>query len=152
MSFCANEILTLSTGIWQELGSPSSVSVAYISGWFTSSGSLGDLNNRLSTCFYLTGDSPCIEPEFAGEEAAVYGLIYKTNFYGTQVQALTGPAAWIRLSEGDSTIVRSDGAKIYLDLLKTNLNQLRLNINDYKKNLSGPRTVDAASLYTYPST
>ncbi len=152
MAFCADQILSLSSGVWQDLNSPSSVSVQYISGWFTNSGNLGDLNNRLSTCFYLTGDGPCIVPDFAGEEAAIFGLIYKINYYGVQIQSLTGPSAWIRLSEGDSTIVRTDGAKVFLQLLSEDRKQLRLNIDDYKKNLSGPRTVDAASLYTYPST
>lgn len=153
MAFCGNEIFTLATGIWQDLGSPTAISAVYISGWLVQSGNLGSLNNKLSTCFYFSGDSQCIVPYFAGEEASIYSLVYKVNYYNQQVQASVGPAgAWTRLTEGDSTIVRTDISKTYLQLLNTNLAQLRLEIGDWKRAHSIPRVVDAASLYTFPST
>ena len=77
MSFCTDQILSLASGIYQSIGSPTSQSVGFISGWLTSSGGmLGEVNTKLDTCFYISGDAPCIAGGFGpgAEGADVIGV------------------------------------------------------------------------------
>ncbi len=155
MSFCSNQILELASGIYTDMGSPSVLSVGYISGWLVQSGNLGGLNNKLDTCFWLSGDSPCIVNGFGGAEASIYTTIYKIGYYTFAMQsALSNPNPWTALTEGDSKIVREGptaSAKIYLGLLTENNYQLRLAVGDWKRNHSIPTTVNAADLASYPT-
>jgi hypothetical protein len=158
MSYCVNQIVQLATDIYQDIGSPSSLSVGFISGWLIDSGNLGSINNKLSTSFYLTGDAPCITDDggnFGGEEADIYTLMFKTYFYeGQSLSVLAGGGSfWTSLSEGDTKFSRSDITKIsqaYLNLQQSARQDLRLAIADYKLRISVPQSVDAASIYSFP--
>ncbi len=156
MAFCAAQILELATDLHADVGCPSSITPSYISGWFVQSGHLGDLNNKLGTCFYLSGSSPCIAGGFGPEEAAIYSKIYTLRYYNGVTQGLLTSAAnpWTALSEGDSKIVREGPAatsKVLVSLIKENNAQLRLAIHDWKRNHSIPGQVVAESLASYPS-
>lgn len=159
MSFCAQQILALASGVYQEIGSPSSQSPAYISGWMTESGNLGDLNNKLSTSFILTGDSTCITDGcggFGGEEAAIYTLMYKSDYYELMsLQALQGGGTfWTSMAEGDTRLTRSnivDISKAYLALNDQSNQFLRLAIHDYKLRIIVPQGISAEQSYQAPT-
>lgn len=114
MSFCTTDILTLADGMYRDINSPSSLSIGYISGVLTSSGSLGDLNNRLGTSFYLSGAGPCIAGGFGQEEATIYSLAFMSNYYRKQhLATMQGGGSFVTsLSDGDSKYSREAGTKI----------------------------------------
>ncbi len=157
MSFCTNEVLTLASGIWQTIGSPTSVSVGFISGWITSSGGmLGDINMKLDSCFYVSGDSPCIAGGFGPQEAYIASLMYESNYY--ELKSLTALAGlgvpWTNMKEGDTSVTRESTVSIskqYLSLNANAQNQMRIAMHDYKLNKSLPGTVDGSDLYSFPS-
>jgi len=159
MAFCTNEILTLASGIYQDLGSPSNISVGYISGYLTASGNLGDLNNKLSVRFGWSGDAPCIvsfdtNQGMDSDEQAVYSLVFKDQFYRQQALAALTATNWTRISEGDSSVAREGPAavsKAYQGLVDQNLKALRLAIADYKRSNTSVGSVDASSLYSFPA-
>ncbi len=156
MSYCAAQIVQLATTTFQALNSPSSISVAYISGWIIDSGNLGDLNNKLSICSYLTGDSPCIVGEFSSEEAAIYQLCFNTDYYESQSLAILqgGGSFWTTMVEGDTRVTRSDMVNIskqYLALQDNSQKTLRLAIADYKRTHTTIASIDGTDLPAYPS-
>ncbi len=155
MSYCTAQILQLASGIYQGLGSPPAQSIGYVSGWITSSGNLGDLNNRLNTCFYLDGDAPCIAG-FGPQEAAIYAEIYEMYYYESlALAALAGGGTfWTSMREGDTTIQRDSPiklAKAYRDLQDAAQKQLHIAVANWKVGHSIPTTVDGSSLYSWPS-
>lgn len=154
MPFCQNEILALSSGIYEDLSSPTNISVAYISGWLVSSGNLGKVNNVLSSSFYVSGGS-CI-PDFGADEQAIYSEIYKIEYYKRSLQSNLGAGGvqWVTLKEGDSSITRASPTHIaaeYRQSIKESNAQLRLLIGDYKRNRSLPEQVVYADLPYYPT-
>lgn len=158
MSYSVVQTLDLATGIYQSLGSPPALSVTFISGWLLDSGNLGDLNNKLCTSFYVSGDGGITDGGggFAGEEAAIYTLIYKGDYYeGAALGALAGGNSfWVTMSEGDTRIVRTDVTKIaaaYLAMNAQSTKLLRLAIHDYQLRLTVPQSVDACPPYSWPS-
>lgn len=159
MSYCVDQILELATDIYGSIGSPSSISIGFISGWLVDSGNLGDLNNKLGTSFYLSGDAPCITDGgggFGGEEASIYTLMYKGDFYeGQSLSVLANMgSAWTSLGEGDTRVAREGPSKAsaaYLALNKQSNAFLRLAISDYKRRISVPQSVDSSQTYSWPS-
>lgn len=157
MSFCTDQILSLASGIYQSIGSPTAQSVGFISGWITSSGGmLGDINTKLDTCFYLSGSAPCIAGGFGDQEESFSYLLYQSSYYETKaLSALAGLSTpWTTMKEGDTTIVRESSVNISKQFLAMHENaqqQIRLAIHDYKLNRQIPGTVDASDLYSYPS-
>lgn len=155
MSFCTEQILLLASGVYQELNSPTEISVGYISGIFTSSGNLGSLNLKLSTCFWFSGDAPCIAGGFGAEEAAIYALTYQTQYYSRAAHnVLITAGGWTNLSEGDSRVAREGSAqrsKGYLELSKNADQNLRIAVNHWKVAHSIPGQVVAASLASWPT-
>lgn len=157
--FCTNEILTLASGVYQELGSPSNISVGYISGWMTSSGSIGDLNNKLTVRFGWSGAAPCIVSFDTGQgmdsdEQSIYTLVFKDSFYRQQALLALTSTNWTRIAEGDSSISRDGAAaysKAYLAMADQNLKLLRLAIQDYKRAVSIPAQIVADSIPTFPA-
>lgn len=157
MSFCTNDILTLASGIYQTIGSPSSLSVGFVSGWITSSGGmLGDINIKLDTCFYLSGDAPCIAGGFGGQEATIAVIMYQSDYYESKsLSSLAGLGTpWTNMREGDTSITRESSVSIskqYLAMHENAQAQLRLAMHDYKLNRQIPGTVDGSDLYSFPS-
>ncbi len=142
--------------MYQEVNSPPALSIGYISGWITNSANLGDINNKLDASFCLTGDQPCIAGGFGKEESNIYTLMFKSDYYESQsLAALTSnPTFWTSMQEGDTRLAREGTAaisKAYLALNQQSNQFLRLAIHDYKLRLTVPQTVDANSLYSFPS-
>ncbi len=157
MSFCTTDILSLASGVYVELNSPPEISVGYISGILTSTQFIGEINNRLNTCFYLSGDGPCIQGGFDGKESYIYALLFETQYL--QRAALTvlqngGSTPWISLADGDGRVARESTAarsKAYRDLGSDLDKELRIAVNNYIKGHSLARSVDYAPLPGYPS-
>jgi len=88
-----------------------------ISGWLE--GNLGQFNNLCYTSFG-TGS------EFKLEESSILSQLYLADYYTKQArcvlnQSATGSTDWTRLSEGDTTIVRTnkvDLSRVYRNLAK----------------------------------
>jgi hypothetical protein len=158
MSYCVDQIVDLATDIYGNIGSPTNLSVSFISGWLVDSGNLGGLNNKLSTSFYLTGDAPCITDNcgnFGGEEADIYQLIYQSSYYASAaLGVLAGGPAWTNLAEGDTKITREGASKYaqaYLAMKTDNDKNLRLAIHDYKLRITVAQSVDYCAPGSYPS-
>ena len=157
MSFCTDQILSLASGIYQSIGSPTSQSVGFISGWLTSSGGmLGEVNTKLDTCFYISGDAPCIAGGFGPDEAYITTLVYQANYYESKaLSSLAGLGTpWTNMKEGDTSITRESSVNIskqYLAMHANATDQTRISMRDYKLNRTLPGTVDASDLYSFPS-
>lgn len=145
----------LSTGIWDDIGAPSSLSVSSIESKLLSSGFMGQFDVLVNGCHYLdyqTGITGyCIAPSLSSDEQSIYRQLYLTNYYlkrSHEIFSLNNgltAGAWVEIKEGDSTIRRSNPTEIvkilnasYIESKKA-LDQL---IDSYKKNDSGPRSVD----------
>lgn len=144
--YTTNDILTLASGIYSDLGSPPNISVGYISGYITSSGTLGDLNNKLCTSFYLNGADPDIVDPFGPEEGNIVELMFRVQFFSQQamsVLAVGGASYWTSLTEADTKITRNpiEYAKQYLAWKVDAQSQLRLAIHDYQLRLSVPAQI-----------
>lgn len=158
MTYCVQQIVELATDMYRQVGQPSNLSVGFISGWIVYSGNLGDLNNKLGTSFYLSGDAPCITDAgggFGPEEADIYTLMYKSEFYESASLGVlaNGASLWISLSEGDTKVTRMDVSKLsaaYLALNNQSNQFLRLAIHDYKLRITVPQSVGFAGPYQFP--
>ncbi len=136
----------LASGIWDDIGSPTAISVNSISGKLLSSGTLGKLNNDINTCYFI-GSGGCICPELGSEEQDIYRQGYLLGYYTTAaLQAVGNPALlWNRIAEGDTTISRDSPialAKFYQTLQNSAFNQYRLLVNEYRSNHSAVRSID----------
>jgi hypothetical protein len=88
-----------------------------ISGWLE--GNLGQFNNLCYTSFGTTG-------QFKLEEESILSQLYLADYYTKQARkvlnmSVTGSTDWTRLSEGDTTIVRTnkvDLSRVYRNLAK----------------------------------
>ena len=88
-----------------------------ISGWLE--GNLGQLNNLCYTSFGTSGN-------FRLEEESILSQLYLADYYTKQARkvlnmSVTGSTDWTRLSEGDTTIVRTnkvDLSRVYRNLAK----------------------------------
>lgn len=156
MSYTAEQILVLSSGIYQGIGSPTSQSVGYVSGWLTDPTSLGDLNNRLNTSFSISGGG--IEGGFGDSEASIYSAMYKMEYYESKAtQALAGgdsSLSWLVLKEGDSSVSREGTAvraKAYMEMHDRAEQNLHIAISNWKRGQSLVAAVDSSSSYSWPS-
>ena len=153
-AYCANDILALASGIYEDINSPTSLSVPFISGWITSSASLGNLNNRLTTSFFYSGG--CISGGFGDTEAAIYGMMYQKEYYRKQAQQVLagGGLLWTSINEGDSRITRANPADIsksYMALSKDAEEELHIAVANWKNGHVLTVSVDAAPLAAWPN-
>lgn len=156
--FCSPQILNLATQIYNDINAPSDQSVGYISGWLTNSGAmLAELNNRLGTCYWMSGDSPCIV-DFGPQEGAIANQIYQSNYYKRQTLAVLQGGVdctpWTQIAEGDSRVTRESRtsfAKEYRGLYKESEEKLDTLIHMWTLNHTIPAGIDAAQTYQYPS-
>jgi hypothetical protein len=157
MAFCTQQVLGMASGSYEDLNSPSSISVGYISGWITSSGGmLGDLGNRLSISLYLEGSDPCIAGGFEAAEQSIAGNMFKAEFYQKEaLRALTSLSIpWTTIKDGDSTFSResaSNIAKTYMAMQKDIDEQIKIAVANWKRGASTVASVDAEQLYSWPS-
>lgn len=152
--YTPEQVSGLAATIYQEINSPVSQSVSFISGWLTQTQSLGQLNNKLSTYFFPSGGG--IAWDFGMDEEAVYTLIYKSNYYESQSLAMLtgGGVNWTNMKEGDTSITRESVAKMskaFLDLNTQSNTFLRLAVNDYKRKKTLVQCVDAQNSYSVPT-
>lgn len=151
-------ITDLATSIWNDLGQPSSISVSYIQSRLVSNSSLGQLNNLTQTCF--SGISGSITPALSPDEQAIYAALYVRDYYTTKLsQVMNGyDTSFTRLTEGDSTIVRSsvsEMGKVYKDMQRQLNDQLQYLVSAYRTNPMQTRSVDFLSYappYSPPET
>ncbi len=179
-----NTVGLLASGIWEDLSSPTTPTVIMISGYVGSDRTVGKVNLLIGTQFlvdttgayagttydaggytgiYQAGD---YYPALGNTEAAIFSEVYKQDYYDKKIRdALNGiiDAAgtdidWTELSEGDTTIRRSNRnevAKTYRGMQADSRHELQKLVGYYRSNLSGPRQVagdDADPNYTNPST
>jgi len=139
----------LATFIWNDLGSPSDLSVPSIQTKLTSEAFLGQLNSLTANCYSLvTGD---ISPVLGNREQGIYAMMYEKDFYTRKLnQLMAGDAImWTRVQDGDSSIVRSDlvnVARLYRDMQKQLDEQLNMVIGSYRKGRAMPSSVDYFTL------
>jgi hypothetical protein len=155
MSFCNSEILNLAASIHENLNSPSSISVGYLSGVLTSSGTLGELNLKLTTDFWISGGS-CIVGGFGAEESAIYALIVETNYYRRQALCTlqAGGLNWVNIRESDTSITRAnpvDMARGFQDLRKESERDLAIMVAQWKLGHTMAVSVDSERLASYPT-
>lgn len=135
----------LASFIWNDLGSPTNLSVAAIQTKLITDGYLGQFNVLTANCYSISGGS--ITPAMGNEELGMYGMMYERDYYTTKLnQLLNGDAiAWTRLTDGDSTVVRSsvvDIARVYRDMQQQLNGQLQMAIGSYRKGRAQPSSVD----------
>lgn len=157
MSFCTDHVLLLAGSIFTGLGSPSAQSVGYVSGWLTSSGTLGGLNNRLNTAFYLSGASPCIAGGFGPNEGEILRISYERDYYLQQSRAALvggGKPLWTSIGEADTRVTRAspvEESRGWLALSKDSEQSLYVAVANWKKGAVLASSVDYSSLYSYPT-
>jgi hypothetical protein len=146
MSECQQDIYNLASGTWEELGSPSAPSIAFISGWYSSNPSIGKLNTAINTCF--SGLSGCITPSLGDEESAIYKELYKISYFDLKIAQATNSAltdSWIELRDDVSTIKRqnkNEVAKTILLQRTESYKTLKDMIFSYQQNNSAARFVN----------
>lgn len=165
-----NTVGQLASGIWDDLGQPATPSVIYISGWIGSDRGLGKLNVLLGKEFivdnsgayagisydnggysdtYQAGD---FYPALGNVEAAIYAEIYKYDFYDKKIRdtlngifdATNTSVDWSELSEGDTTIKRSNRsevAKTYRGMQQDSRSELNKLVGYYRQNQALPSQV-----------
>ena len=118
--------------------------VEKISGWLLANEGL------LNTLIYTNFSG--VNPGFKQEEADIYKQIYLSHYYKKSsrdtLRVITSESVdWIRLSEGDTTIVRNNKneiAKTYLSLAKDAEEQIKQLVYSYT--LYGARPLQVAGL------
>lgn len=156
-------IYDLAYNIWEEINSPSGMSVAAISGRLVSSGFLGQLDARINGCHSVV--SGCIVPPLDGEEQAIYEQMYLGGYYkkrslssfmympGTNAGVNEG-IDWQHISEADSVIKRANPnevAKFWKSLYDSANNEVNRLVDAYKRNRSAARSVDYITINQYGS-
>ena len=156
--FSTPQILALASGIYDELNSPSSLSIGYISGVLTSSGFLGGINKRLTICLALTGEGPTIIGGMGGAVENIASLQFQLDYAKRQamsaLQGLGGSGFVTSLRDGDSSIARESPVKAAAEWrgLRKELEQtLAVAVANWKLANSTPRTVDTEPLSSFPT-
>lgn len=135
-------IYEFSNNFWTyELGCPDTVSRTSISGWVTSSYTLGTLSNLTLSCF--SGVSGCVQPQLGPPEFAILSEMYKTKYYAGLAESHLGAGGTRRtleIAEGDSKIKwqnQNESAKVYNDMAKQAREQLKSLTRSYQVNGRG---------------
>lgn len=146
-------LTNLSNSIFRDLGEPTSLSISSIQTKLISPAMVGQLNDLIGTCYTI--ESGCFVPELESEESAVYGLLYKHQYYqkaATQTLGAIGAVQWTEISEYDSTIRRAspnETSKVYLQIAKDTREEMYQLVDAYKRNLSNPNSVDYYYIQQY---
>jgi len=150
-----NYISGLANDIYEEIGSPSSTSVSFISGKLVSNSFLGQLGALTYKCY--TNESGCINPALDAGEQAISFLLYLGDYYKKQVSNYLGAAGVKRVlsvREGDSSISLSNSAteaKLIRDLAKDYTEQAKEAADLYNRGLSNARQVQFYTIDQYSS-
>ncbi len=128
-----------------------------ISGWLEAN--LGQFNNLCYTSFGTGTD-------FKLEEESILTQLYLHDYYNKQARSIlnmsaTGATDWTRLSEGDTTIVRTnkvDLSRVYRNLAKDSAEAIKELVYSYNSYQAQPRQtagfdggfVSGSGYYRYP--
>lgn len=151
MGDTSNLVFNISSGIWLDLDSPTSLAVTTISGRLISSGFLGQLDSLLQSAHYIDSGYNIV-PSLVAEEQFIYSELYKCNYYRTAaIQVIVNSAGlsdtstlFTRVREGDSEIVRESPvnvSRMLRDLEKQSWDKIRAMAVEYKKGLAIPLSV-----------
>jgi uncharacterized protein with ATP-grasp and redox domains len=139
------QVLLISQEIFEELGSPSDLSVNSIAAWLRYN--IGSLNNLLLTSFELTDDSAEFTPELNEDEKVILKKLYMVYYYARSIQSNLGAAAYDSIQEysEDGFQIRktnkNEVAKTYLSLKKMIQDELNQLVSGFKLKRSGPLAV-----------
>ena len=157
MSYSSLDLQNLATSTWADLGQPSNITPAYISGWFVESGNLGGLNNKTFNSFYVSGGSAITDGNgnFDGSEADIYKLMYTITYWRGQSASLlsNGGSFWLSIQEGDTRLTRANVADLMRaakEEAESAQKQLGFALHDYNLRLSTPQSVNAAQPPPWP--
>lgn len=143
----------MSTSIWKDIGEPTSPNISYIQTKLTSEYMIGQLNNLINSCYQMV--SGCFVPELTADETAIYGALYKQQYYqkmAAQTLGAIGAMNWTEVREGDSVVRRvntNETSKIFAQLAKDIKTDLDNQIDRYKRNRSQPVSVDYLNIDQY---
>lgn len=148
MSFRTNldDIGLFASGTWEDIGSPSDISVASISGWAETH--IGDLNILIDSDFDISGSF--FSPPLGNTEKSIYQLMYRIHYYDKRVVEMTNGifansiSDWSSMKEGDSSITRTNRGELIKSLRGSKQDEeakLQLLVGFYKHNLSLPLQV-----------
>ena len=143
----------LANNIYEEIGSPSSTSVSFISGKLVSNAFLGQLGSLTYKCY--SGVSGCIEPSLDVGEQAIYSLLYLGDYWKKKVADYIGDAAVkkvLSVREGDSSISIQNGvsaAKEIRGLAKDYSSQAKEMADLYNHGLATARGVSFYTIEQY---
>ena len=163
MSSISTEIIgQFSTGVWNNLGQPTDITVTSISGWVTQPQTLGKLNSYIGTCFQGTGYTGAnswdydVTPALTNTETAILDEMFQISYYQQLIRKIAGAGGVTRiiqgLSEGDSKISYVSSAalaKVYTENLVEANKRLNYAVNVYTNESAGannPRSVDYYTL------
>tara|TARA_R110000822_G_scaffold110654_6_gene241008 strand:+ start:35193 stop:35660 length:468 start_codon:yes stop_codon:yes gene_type:complete len=121
-------------------GSELSTQISNTSGWLGTN--LGQLNSLLYTCY--TGENP----DLGSEESSIFAQLYLKSYYTTKslrvLRNIDNDADWIRVTEGDTTLVRTNKnevAKSYRGLSKDADEMCKSLLSSYHSYLAMPSQV-----------
>lgn len=151
----------LSSGIWQELGEPTSVSVPSISGWFMTN--IGRLNNHLMICTApatgIVAQSGWLfyPMELTPIELDVYAMLYEYSYYNTQIANIYNGIGLIAnmyrsLKEGDTAITKDtslDAAKAMKTLRDQLMQDIKWKSSLYRIGQAVPASVNSVIYAVY---
>lgn len=120
----------------------------YVSGWL--SANLGQLNTLLHTNF--SGECP----DWCQEEESIFTTLFLTQFYAREARQVlkginNGAVDWIRLTEGDSTIIRTNKnevAKTFRSMARESRDELDHLVKKYLSYQGAPREVGIYSAWS----
>lgn len=159
MSSISTEIIEqFSTGVWNDLGQPTDITVTSISGWVTQPQTLGKLNSYIGTCYQGTGYTGAgswnydVTPAITNTETAILNEMFQVSYYQQLIRKIAGAGGINRIvqniSEGDSKISYVSSAalaKVYTDNVIEANKRLNYLVNVYANEAAGannPRSVD----------
>ena len=128
-------------------GSEKTTQISNTSGWLTVS--IGQLNNLIYTSY--SG----VDPNFGLEENSIYTQLYLQSYYTSKainvLRNIDNDADWIRITEGDTTLVRTNKnevSKSYRGLAKDAQDMTNSLVASYHQYLAQPLQVAGTDALT----
>lgn len=147
-------ITDLATNIWKDIGEPTSITVSYIQSKLVSEYFIGKLNVAIASSYAIVNGD--IVPALGTTEQAIYGLLYKSDYYSTRIsQTLAGYSVstmWVEMADGDGRVRRAsptEFAKVLKELKGQIDGDLRAMVGAYRMNNSQSRSVDQYTINPY---
>lgn len=134
-------LLDFATGIYEDLGSPTDITVSYISGWLYNH--IGDLNIAIDQTY--SGLNETISPFPSGDEQAIYQNMFNIKYYNRASLSSIGAAgtsSWTEIEDDGSRVKRVsklDLSKSYLAMAKSANEDLATQIAAYQMNRARPQ-------------